>query len=71
MKGTIAWSYVVIWAVVAIGAAYFGGMNLMRWSTNTSSGRVLTIVMGLVCIAAVIRLGNALGWWRLLYRPRH
>ena len=71
MKGTIAWSYVLMWAVLGIGAAYLSSVNLMRWSTNTSSGRILAIVMGLVCVAAVIRVGNNFGWWRILYGPRH
>ena len=37
MNGTIAWSYVLIWAFIAIGAAYLSSVNLIRWSTTSSS----------------------------------
>ena len=71
MKGSIAWSYVIVWVVVAIGSAYVSIVNLSQWHTNRLSERSLAVAAGLACIASVIRVGNNLGWWSILYGPRH
>ncbi len=65
----IAWTPVVIWSVIGIGAAYLSVGHLMRWSTDNTISRLLGIVMGLLCIAAVIHVGVDVGWWSFIYKP--
>ena len=64
-------SYVIVWAFLAVGMAYLNITNLTQWRTNSTAGRFLAVVAGAVCIAAVIRVGNGLGWWHFLYGPHH
>ena len=65
----IAWPPTVLWAVIGCIAAYFSVTYLMRWRTNNLIETLFGIVMGLVCISAVIRVGVNVGWWSFIYKP--
>ena len=65
----IVWTQVVIWSVIGIGAAYLSGGHLMCWRADNITPRLLGVVMGLLCIAAVIHVGVDVGWWSFIYKP--
>ncbi len=69
MQGPIGWNAVVGWAGMAIGAGYLSVSSLRRWQTNPTALTVLGGVMGLLCLSAIIHVGNHMGWWSLIYRP--
>ena len=58
----------IVWIVIVLGAGYLAGANLSRYRTNGKMTVMLGIVMALLCISAVIRVGNAIGWWSLSYK---
>lgn len=58
------------WAVVAVGSGWLSATNLLQRRTHeriTHTGVVVVVVMALLCLSAVIRVGDALGWWSLFY----
>lgn len=55
------------WAVVAVGSGWLSARNLLQWRTHVKMTRIGVVVMALLCLSAVIRVGDALGWWALLY----
>lgn len=61
--------YAIIWAIIAVLAAYTSANYFIHWSANTWLFRILAVVLGLLCVASVIRIGNALHWWNFFYGP--
>ncbi len=57
----------LVWSVIALGSGYLSGMTLLRLRTHGTLTIAAGIVMALLCISAVIRVGNTLGWWSLIY----
>ncbi len=65
VTGSLWGAQVAAWGIIAVGAAWIAGRNIMTWRTNPASGRMLAIVMGLLCMAAILRVGTGLDWWRV------
>lgn len=61
------WARLVIWAIIAVGSGYLATQYFLRWPTNNTIGKIFTIVMALLCISAILRIGNSMGWWSLIY----
>lgn len=62
----MSWARMIVWLIIMIGSGYLSVTNL-RLRTNGIT-TFLGVAMGLLCISAVIRIGNIMGWWSFIYK---
>jgi hypothetical protein len=61
-----SWARVSVWLIIMIGSGYLSVTNLRLRTSGITT--FLGVVTGLLCISAVIRIGNIMGWWSFIYK---